>query len=184
MSRADFDAFVKRQHTDDGLEDRFDAASQLSEWLRYLNELYQKVAGFLAPYTSNGSANISRREIHLNEEFAGDYTAPELVVVIGRSTVTFIPIGTMLIGMKGRVDVEGPHGRARLVLINREIRHARELIRVTVSRVGESRPAIEPPKIASKVDWAWKLSSPPPEMKFEELTQDTFFDMILAIANG
>jgi hypothetical protein len=185
MSKADFEAFVKRQQVEAAeKEASFDPKQQLREWLDYLNALYKQIEGFLRTYVDSNTAKIALRDIQLNEDFIGAYTAPELILTIGRSTVTFTPIGTMLIGTKGRVDVQGPLGTARLTLINKQVTNARQLIQVKVSVVG-GPPAAPPTEQAIKqIEWAWKISTPPPEMKFIELTQDTFFNMILALANG
>lgn len=184
MSKSDFDAFVKRQQADEEKKADLDPKQQLREWLDYLSALYKQIEGYLQTYVDSGAAKITRRNIQLNEEFIGAYTAPEWILTIGRSTVTFTPVGTMLIGTKGRVDVQGPLGKARLVLVNKKITDARQLIQVTVTRVDDSPPALPTEQAIKQIEWTWKLSTPPPDMKFTELTQDTFFNMILAVANG
>ena len=98
--------------------------------------------------------------------------------------MTFTPIGTMLIGTKGRVDVQGPSGSTRLNLVNKQVTAARQLVQVTVMRPGDPPPAPPSPEAVKQIEWAWKLSTPPPEMKFIELTRETFLDMILAVANA
>lgn len=180
MSRTEFDAFVKRQ-TAEANEQKFDAKQQLREWLEYLDDLHNQIRGFLKEYVDGGTASITTRPIELNEEFIGAYNAPELTVAIGSAKVIFKPVGTLLIGSKGRVDVRGPHGNARLTLMNKKVTNARQLITVTVSVQGDppkEKKAVEP------IEWAWKIISPPPQMTFSELTQDSFFDMILALTNG
>jgi hypothetical protein len=184
MSKADFDAFVKRQQAEQEKEADFDPKQQLQEWLDYLNALHQQIAGYLQTYVENGTAKITRRDIQLNEDFIGAYTAPEMILTIGRSTVTFTPIGTMLIGTKGRVDVQGPIGTVRLSLVNKKVTTARQLIQVTIMRPGDRPPAAPTPQEIKQIEWTWKISTPPPEMKFLDLTEDTFFDMILAVANA
>ena len=88
----------------------------------------------------------------------------------------------MLIGSKGRVDVQGPRGSARLGLINKKVTHARQLIHVRISLPGDPPPA--PESSPEKIDWAWKIITPAPEMKFIELTEDSFFDMVLGVADA
>jgi hypothetical protein len=184
MSKAEFDAFVRSQQAEKGEQASFNPQQQLDEWLHQLEILFEKIQAYLHTYVENGTATFTRRAIQLNEEFIGSYSVSEAVLKIGRSTVTFTPIGTMLIGTKGRVDVQGPLGKARLVLVDREVTDARHLIRVTVSRVGESTPAPRPQQTSRPAEWTWKLGTPPPEIKFIDLTEDTFFSMILAVANG
>jgi hypothetical protein len=188
MSKSDFDQFVKRQQAEQQeLTDIVDAKRQHDEWIHYLGALYGDITRYLESYISTNQAQIDYRDIRLNEEFIGTYVAREMLLKIGRSTVTFTPIGTMLIGMKGRVEVQGSSGTASLILVNKLATSARSLIQVRVVRVG-NRPLPQPPQPSreeiNKIEWMWKISTPPPEMKFIELTQDTFYDMILEVSNG
>jgi hypothetical protein len=43
-----------------------------------------------------------------------------MILGIGRQEITLTPVGTLLFGSKGRVDVEGPAGRTRLVLVDQQ----------------------------------------------------------------
>jgi hypothetical protein len=184
MSKSDFDAFVKRQQTEQEKEAAFDPQQQLADWLNYLDTLYKQITGYLKTYTEGGTAGIEYRNITLNEDFIGGYVAQEMILKIGRATVSFTPIGTMLIGTKGRVDVQGPAGTERLHLVNKKVTAARQLVRVTVQRPGDPPPAPPSPEATKQIEWGWKIATPPPEMRFIELTQETFFDMILAVANA
>jgi hypothetical protein len=184
MSKSDFDAFVKRQQTEQQEEATFDPKQQLEQWLSYIDALYNQITDFLQAYIEGGTAQIEYSDIPINEDFIGTYTARKMFLKIGRSTVTFTPIGTMLIGTKGRVDVQGPLGNARLSLINKKVTFARQLIQVTVRMPGDPPPTRPSPEAIKQIEWAWKIITPPPEMKFIELTQEAFFDMILAIANA
>lgn len=98
MSRSEFDDFVRRQQSEEQKEEAsFDPKQQLAEWLAYLDALYKKITGFLETYVENGAAQIGYREIILNEDFIGDYRAKEMLLKIGRATVIFTPVGTMLV---------------------------------------------------------------------------------------
>ena len=184
MSNSDFDAFVKRQQAKKHEEAAFDPRKQLEEWLGHLDALYKQATKFLETYVQNGSAQIEYREIELNEEFSGPYSAREMLLKIGSSTITFTPIGTMLIGMKGRVDVQGPLGSARLNLVNKDVSYARQLVQVAVTIAGQPRSAPQPAAATRKIEWAWKIATPPPEMRFIDLTKETFFNMVLSVADA
>ena len=182
MPRPDFDHFVQRKQEEEKERAAFDPKRQLAEWLQYLDALYDEVRGFLASYIDTGAARLDSSSIQLNEEFSGPYEARQMFLHIGTSTVVFKPIGTMLIGSKGRVDVQGPRGSARLGLINKKVTHASQLIRVRISLPDDPQPAPEPSP--EKIEWAWKIITPAPEMKFIELTEDSFFDVILSVADA
>jgi hypothetical protein len=189
MSKSDFDQFVKRQQAEQQeATATFEPQQQLDEWLSYLNALYRDITRYLEGYIHAGEAQIDYRDVTLNEDFIGAYVAREMILKIGPSTVTFTPIATMLIGMKGRVEVQGATGRASLILVNKLATSARSLIQIQVRVI---RPGASPlplpkpsPDEMTKIQWVWKIAAPPPQMKFIELTQNTFYDMILEVANG
>lgn len=182
MSRTEFDKFVQRKNAEEDVVPAFDPKRRLDEWIHYLRVLYNTVNEFLAPYIEGGTAQTEIRDISLNEEFSGPYTVQQLLIRIGNSTITLCPIGTMLIGSKGRVDVQGPRGIMRLVLINKNVTHARQLISVRISTPGA--PPLPPQPNSDQIEWTWKIATPPPEMKFIDLTADNFFDMILSVADA
>ncbi len=182
MSRADFDEFVKRQRTEETKATAFDPKRQLAEWLEYLDHLYKTIEGFLASYIADGTARIEFESFLLNEEFSGPYEARRMNLHIANSVVVFEPIGTMLIGAKGRVDVIGPRGRARLSLVNWKVTNARQLIQVRVSINGKPPTPLEPK--SETIGWVWKIITPAPDMNFLDLTEDNFFNMILGVADA
>jgi hypothetical protein len=186
MTKKDFDAFVKSQATQSGTE-QVDWAKERDEWIGYLNRLYALIESLLESYRSAGEVQFEYRQISLNEPNIGSYFAKQMVLKFGRQEITFTPIGTLLIGTKGRVDVVGPAGGARLLLLNKKATSASSLIRVTVSVGGKSHPPEpHPPESqpTEPIEWTWKIASPPPQLKFIELTEETFFDMILAVVNA
>lgn len=182
MSRADFDRFVQRKHEEKAESSAFDPQHELAEWLEHLDRLYSEVQIFLKSYIDAKTARIEFRPIQIKEEFSGPYETKELYLYIGTSTIVFKPIGTMLIGSKGRVDVQGPRGYARLGLVDKAVTHARQLIQVSVSLPGARQPA--PGVSPKKIEWAWKVITPAPEMKFLDLNEETFFDMIIGVADA
>jgi hypothetical protein len=182
IRKRDFDEFVKRKQAEKAAAASIDWGSQRDEWLNYLNALYAQIESFLEDYLSAGEAQREYREIQLNEENIGSYAAKQMILKIGRQEVTFTPVGTLLIGTKGRVDVFGPAGKARLLLLDKKATNARSLIKVTVSETPPSPPPVSQP--LEPIEWVWKIASRPPELKFTDLTQEAFFEMILEVANA
>lgn len=56
------------------------------------------------------------------------------------------------------------------------------MIRIQVARGGKL-PDI-PKKEQGETTWEWKMITRPPERRFIELNPDTFFEMIMEVANG
>jgi hypothetical protein len=181
MKNAAFDEFVKNQQEDAHSAVNWDAIRD--EWLRRLDELYGQIRGFLKEYIDAGEIQLETSPIALNEENIGSYTAQQLTLKIGRKEVRFQPIGTLLIGSRGRVDVIGAGViEARLVLVNNQFTRASDMSRVPIN-FAEELPDL-PKKQPSNIDQAWKIVTRPPDRRFIELTQETLFKMIMEVANG
>jgi len=186
VTKSDFDKFVKRQQSEQKKEASFEPRQQLEQWLNYLGILYDEIGAYLQTYIASEDARIEFRNKSLNEDFIGSYVAREMIIKIGHASVTFTPVGTMLVGAKGRVDVDGPAGTATLLLVDKLATTARSLISVGVAFMSADDPRRPsgPPEAITHVEWVWKIASPPPEIKFTDLTQEAFFDMVLEVANG
>jgi hypothetical protein len=182
MADSAFDEFVTRQRESALETTSIDWTQRLEEWLGYLEKLYSKIEGFLEQYISSGQIQREYRAVELNEENIGSYSARKMVLRIGRQEVDLVPVGTLLLGSKGRVDISGPSGKAQLLLVDSRAPSPRSLIHVTVTIGARSPvPKTETPK---DIQWAWKIVTRPPDRRFVELTQQSFFDLILEVANG
>jgi hypothetical protein len=176
----DFDAFVKRLQAGSSEEEPVDWGKERDEWLGYLTELYRQTESFLKDYRKTGEIKLTFREIQLNEANIGSYKADQAILKIGRQEITMTPVGTLLIGAKGRVEVVGPAGRARLVLVDSEASRPRPKLKVSFG--SKLEPTAEPaPK---EIKWAWKIATSPPTVQYIELTQKSLFQMLMEVANG
>lgn len=184
MTRKEFDRFVQRKREEQAAIGSFDDRRELEDWYAYLDLLYININNYLKTYIENGAMHIEYRPIEINEEFSGPYEMRSMLLHIGVSVIVFKPIGTMLIGSKGRVDVHGPRGTARLGLVNKKFEDARQMIQIRVIPAGQQATAPESPPQPEKIEWEWKIMAPAPTIKFITLTEETFFDMILSIADA
>ncbi len=75
----------------------------------------------LHKYVSTGQIKLGYKPIELNEENIGQYSARQMVLKIGSKSVILEPIGTLLIGSKGRVDLVGPTGKAQILLVDSKV---------------------------------------------------------------
>jgi hypothetical protein len=175
----EFDAFVKGEQAAAAQGKEIDWAREREEWLGYLAELYVKVESFLAEYIPH-EITVTYRDIDLNEENIGSYKARQMVLKIGRQEITLTPVGTLIVGMKGRVDIVGRAGQARLVLVDDR---SSGPIRVNVSIGSGFVPrAVEPAR--EKIKWAWKIATRPPTVRYMELTQESLRQILMEVANG
>jgi hypothetical protein len=175
-----FDEFVSRQQETE--TDSINWEKERDEWLAHLDHLYSQVESFLGKYVSSGQIRLEYRPVRLNEENIGSYAAKQMILRIGRQQVDLVPIGTLFIGSKGRVDVVGPAGKAEMLLVDRKASSGRPRILVTVG-VGGHLP-VPPTEPLRQIDWEWRIVTRPPERRFIEITQESLFQLIMEVANG
>ncbi|MGA2965345.1 MAG: hypothetical protein ABSD64_03975 [Terriglobales bacterium] len=185
MDVKEFDEFVKREQQAASEVASVDWDGERRKWLDYLEKLYKKVESLLDKYVSSGQIQREYRIVELNEENIGSYSARQMVLRIGRQSVVFEPIGTLLVGSKGRVDIVGPAGKAQLLLVDNQASGLRSLFHVRFSSVGTGKkPPAPPSKPPREIKWEWKIVTRPPERRFIEITQQTLFQLIMEVANG
>jgi hypothetical protein len=184
MVTEDFARFVESQQPTAGETDINWLLATRDEWLRELDALYQRIVEFLQEYIANHSITYTFATIELTEQTLGTYSAKRMDISIGRQRVSLVPVGTMLVGCKGRVDVEGAAGTGHLLLVNRKARKAADLARITVSvsTTGAApalpRPAQEP------IAWAWKIFTNAVQTDFVDLDKEPFLRLVLEISNA
>ena len=157
-----------------------DWQARLGEWQAYLSAFYQTVEGFLKPYIESGKIALDRNSIQLREEYIGLYEADALDLSLGDARVTLTPVGTNLIGAKGRVDMRGPKGTVRFVLVPRNSSGPQIDVRIHISEEEESTE-----ETARHVaEWEWKISTPPPKISYFNLVEESFQSALMEVVDG
>jgi hypothetical protein len=182
MTTTQFDEFINQQvlNTSSAIEINWD--QQRLEWLHYLDVLYAALEGFLSSYIADKRIQVTHGTKKIHEEYLGEYEAKTLQLTIGGNRIKLEPVGTLLIGAKGRVDMMGPHGSIKLVLVDELI--VASTISVKVSINGER---FEPEDVKVQpvsVKWTWRISTPPPKIQYLPLSNESFFDALMEVANG
>jgi hypothetical protein len=103
-----------------------------------------------------------------------------MLVNIKGQEVELDPIGTNLIGARGRADMHGRRGTVRFVLVGKT--SSRPNVRVSLADASKGSRT----EIASKdseIEWSWKIATPPPRIEYLELNQESFLDSLLEVIN-
>ena len=176
MTNMSFDEFVNEQI--DKKEPSIDWTRIRDDWKEHLDEFYQLAEGFLQKYLDQGKVQITRVTKQINEEYIGNYDVESLEVQIGTIKICFDPIGTRILGAKGRVDMLGPHGTVKFVFVSEAA--SSPAIRVIQ---GTSSEVMDEPKDGVD-EWAWKIRTRPPNVKYIELEEESFLSAIMEVANA
>lgn len=121
----DLKIFVQSQMEQKKASQSVDWSKRRTKWLGELVQLFEFIQKALL------SAGLPSDQIHatthtLREETLGQYDAPGLVVKLpAGGSVTFTPVGSVIVGGYGRVDVTGP-ARERIKLIADDAREDTE----------------------------------------------------------
>ena len=176
MTEMSFDDFVNQQIAKE--EPSIDWTQIRDDWIKHLDEFYQLAKKFLQKYIDQDKVHITWATKQINEEHIGSYDVKSLEVQIGTIKVRFDPIGRLVLGVKGRVDMHGPRGTVKFVLVPKtDSSPTIRVIQETSSVVkDEPEPVIE--------ELAWKILTPPPNIKYIELEEESFLSAIMEVANA
>lgn len=76
-----------------------------NEWVQTLEAFMNDIRKWLSKQEEDGVVQIKREEIEIREDHLGSYQAPQLRIFIGTSEVKIQPIGRLIIGAIGRIDI-------------------------------------------------------------------------------
>lgn len=172
MGKKDFDEFLSQEPTNAYLEPQTDWGERRREWLNYLKEFYEQVEGFLSEYLASRDVSREYQEKLINEEMVGTYPVQALHLRIRGRDVILDPVGTNLIGARGRVDMTGPAATVRFVLIGWDV--------IQVGTRPETGAEVE----TEMPEWVWKIATPPPRIRYLDLNADSFLDALMEVINA
>ncbi len=178
MSKKDFDIFIKKQAKTKS-DKSIDWNAEKEEWLSHLSAFYKKVEDFLEEYINDGKVACEYENKTIFEEYIGSYPVQALNIKLGNHKLRLEPIGTNLIGAKGRVDLIGANGKVKFVLVSKNASTPKNKVSVWIE--GEESPEEEEPKV---IEWEWKIATPPPRIKYINLEQDTFLEALMEVVGG
>ena len=178
MTRQAFDDFIQKT-TVRTQNSKVDWDEQREEWLSYLKQFYDMVNGFISDYVEAHQLSCTRKRKTLNEENIGSYDVDVLSIGINNITITLTPIGTVLLGGKGRVDMVGPKGKVKFVLVPEGSTGPRIVVR-TVKPHDSSDPETREPIN----EWEWRIMTSPPQINYLPLDGDAFYSAMLEVING
>lgn len=175
MSIKSFTEFVESTTS---VSPEFNPQKEIAEWKQFLGELYGQIESYLKPFIDSGQVKMRLLPRNLTEEDLGSYEVDAALIYIGDKKYILSPVGTMLIGSKGRVDLIGPRGSRAIGLVKGNGPTVRVVINTDAQAadVYEQKQDDEP--------WQWKILSRTPPFSFQDLNEDTFLSLMVELGNG
>jgi len=174
----DFESFLAAQNSGSGKHGNLSERKAI--WLARIDDLYSQVQVLLEPYLTSGAMASSMSEVTITEELLGTYLAPSLTIDLGRSSVRFVPVGTILFGAPGRVDLVGLRGQVRFVLAHPTL----DRPMLVDSLATEARPVVSGDGSQRLKEFDWKISTQPPSIRYTPLSVSTLQSAIMEAASG
>ena len=184
MTKKEFDLFLSAKEKDLKGDTKIDWVDRKKGWLEYLNALYEVIGGCLIDFQQTGKINIKKDSIEIIEENIGSYPADRMTIEFADEKITLQPIGTNLIGARGRVDMSGKYGSVKIVLVDSRMKGIRDQIRIsTVERNSVPQKEIDgnPEEF---VKWEWRFVSAPPASLYQPVNEETIYSVIMELSNG
>ncbi len=184
MTRQEFDDFIKEAAAKTQ-STKVDWHKRREEWVDYLQRFYNMVDDFISDYVETRQMSCIRTRTTLNERNIGSYDVDALSIEINGITIRLIPVGTLLIGGKGRVDMVGPNGKVKFVLVPKGSTGPRILVReVECDAFTIPRNYPETDTEESIKEWEWRIMTSPPQIRYLPVSGDAFYSAMLEVMNG
>jgi hypothetical protein len=179
MSKKDFENLLDK-HEADLADKKFDWEKQKTEWLDFIKNFYDFVELWLNPYKNQGKVSYYYKEAQITEEYIGTYDVKVMFIDFAGQRLTLQPIGTLLIGTKGRIDMDGPRGIVQFILADKDSTGMKFHVSVFVNGKAEDKP-----KEHKEPEWVWKIVlREPRKIAYESFTESNFFDALMEVVNG
>jgi hypothetical protein len=166
-------------------KNEIDWNKEKEDWLKYIDEFYKNIETWLEEYKKKDQIKTIYSNKEIIEENIGRYYAKVLEVMINNKKLYFDPIGTLLVGAKGRIDLKGPKGKILFVLVDKN--YVGPKIETHIFHSEEERVEFEKKQTEIKktpIEWTWKIATQPPHIKYFDVDENSFFDSIMEILNG
>jgi len=179
MGKTDFENMLD-QHDVIKKQSEIDWDAQKKEFLDFIKEFYSSIEGWIQPYVDQGKLTYDYKTITLSEDNIGTYDVEKMNINFAGQQVKIEPVGTLLIGTKGRIDMEGARGRVQFILADKDSKGIRVNASISIDRAPKKEQ--QNVKIPS---WTWKIVLRDSKMiSYEDFTEGNFFNGLMEIING
>lgn len=183
MGKKEFDDFLRKE--EEKKKPTVDWDAEKNWWLKQLDILYTDIQGWLKEYIEKKKISVEFSNIDIYEEALGTYTARQMRIKVSDKIATLTPIGTILIGTKGRIDMKCNAESIRFILADRHATGPKIVMKEYLSEEEKRKDnGAENKQAKPQIEWVWKITTDPPRIKYTDLNQDTFLQSLMLVCNG
>lgn len=112
------ETFLKREKEKRQAREReVDWEDRKYNWLDAVHTLYETINRWLQKSIKDQVVEVYYDDMQIVEEYIGDYTVKKMVIRLGPDKIRLEPVGTLIVGSSGRIDMIGTRASLMLVLM-------------------------------------------------------------------
>lgn len=156
---------------------QFNPNERIQKYKEFVDIFYQRVEQeWLFPFINKKEIDVVSLERPIAEQHLGQYNVKEKVIIIGGRNLHLRPVGTMIPGSCGRIDLIYEARSEMFVLVEAEIKTPKQMLECMYSNGCNG--------LNINKDMVWKYVSKFPRLRYESVTSDVFQKILLDIING
>ena len=173
-----FDDFVKEQNKKAKPKKGFNPQERIDIFKKNVDEFYNLVCNeWLKDNIEKDLIKVNRQPVRIYEESLGLYEIDGMNITIGDIVINLRPIGTILIGTRGRIDISYRSRSGMFVLTGENIESPSAHIEISVN--GEKTRKRKYPGRE-----VWKFVDRRGMMSYINLNAEVFQQIIMGLING
>jgi len=94
-----------RKKSEEDEKQKVDWENEKQEWLETIETFNKQIIDWLKEPIKEKLVTSHTEELNISEYLMGNYQAPSLVITSGKEIVSFKPIGKLVLGFNGRIDM-------------------------------------------------------------------------------
>jgi hypothetical protein len=165
-------------------DNKFDWDTEKRMWLDAVDKLYKDIVLWLKPLTTSPNFKMTFENVVLHEEDLGEYETKRMILELKGQKAILEPLGTMVISSRGRIDLKGANGTVKFTLVDKRLNKPKVSVNIFTEsdykkHIEKAQGKIPEPK--ETIEYDWKIMTPPPNVQYLTLNEETFSDALLRV---
>jgi hypothetical protein len=183
MSKAAFKEFIEKGIEEYTHKKEIDWVGRKDKYLDKVKQLYEQVRSYLKEFSD--VVQLSEEVIKVNEKYIGDYDASSLKIDVLGKQALLLPVGTNIVGTPGRVDLKSYWGTKRIILADQKAKEPEIFCAVAFNEDDKKGIKKHAEKLATRSrKYVWKIITDPPNIRYIELDEEHFLDVLQEVLGG
>lgn len=164
-------AFIENYENKNGVS-QLDSSNTIKLYKSRVEYFYLQIMNWLKPLVDTGKLSIVQEEISLTEDSLGTYPINKMIISFGKFHIELRPIGTILIGTPGRIDMVYNGRIQKFILILENIHNAGQFAKVR--KIDRNK----------RTKFVWKYISDEEQNIYEIVEKHSFETLLVNLINA